>query len=219
MLVFLVHSYSSYTSRFRIKYFMGENKLYQNMPIFESVLPGEYKYFWQVNIDGIPSLGRADWYHYYSTGLKTIGADVDMYISVFDGRMPTVSDHDFSSTRLGADVIKLDSQDPYFQKTNEEAYHPRDGLVVVVGVYNPGDITAMFTISNRSYNYFSAVTDVVTNESQSVDLAKNSGRNVVNSDRRVFKWYNWEHGDFTLQVRALSGKANFYLNFIGETDY
>ena len=33
------------------------------------------------------------------------------------------------------------------------------------------------------------------------------------------RWYNWEQGNFEIQLRALQGKVNFYLNFVGETNF
>lgn len=35
----------------------------------------------------------------------------------------------------------------------------------------------------------------------------------------MFKWFNWEHGNFEVSIRALEGRANFYLNYVGETSY
>ena len=138
-----------YTTSYRIKFFTGGNKLYENYPIFDTIYPDEYKYYWFVSVQGIPAFNTGDWAHYLGVGIKTIDADVDMYVSVFDGRMPTKEDHDFKSTKLGADVIKLDSTDPYFQRDNTAALHPEDGLVVVVGIYNPSDINVKFSVVEK----------------------------------------------------------------------
>jgi len=36
---------------------------------------------------------------------------------------------------------------------------------------------------------------------------------------KVFKWYNWGHGNFDTEVKAISGTANFFMNHISETLY
>ena len=36
---------------------------------------------------------------------------------------------------------------------------------------------------------------------------------------RVFKWYNWGHGNFKAEVKSLIGTANVYMNQISETNY
>ena len=50
-------------------------------------------------------------------------------------------------------------------------------------------------------------------------IEPNEKRSEKKSDFRVFRWYNWEHGDFMIQVKAISGVSSFYLNSIGETSF
>jgi len=57
---------------------------------------------------------QAYWQHTLAMGIKTTGADFDLYVSVMDGRYPTDTDYDFSSTNYGADSIFLSSKDPMF---------------------------------------------------------------------------------------------------------
>ena len=54
------------------------------------------------------------WQHTIAMGIKTQDADFDLYVSVMDGRYPTDTDFDFSSTNYGADSIFLSSSDPMF---------------------------------------------------------------------------------------------------------
>jgi len=44
-------------------------------------------------------------------GIKTYGADFDLYVTVMDGRFPTEDDYDYKSTNLGADSILISSED------------------------------------------------------------------------------------------------------------
>ena len=48
-----------------------------------------------------------DWHHDIGAGIITPGADVDMYITVGDGRFPTLTDYDFKSTNLGSEAKKV----------------------------------------------------------------------------------------------------------------
>ena len=89
----------------------------------------------------------------------------------------------------------------------------------MVGIYNPSRATATFSLVERDRNHISELSAIVTNESRTVTLPKKNSRSAASPDIRVFKWYNWEHGNFMLQTKALQGKANFYVNFVGETNY
>jgi hypothetical protein len=83
-----------------------------------------------------------DWHHDIGAGIITPGADVDMYVSVADGRLPTLNDYDFKSTNLGSEAVRLSSGDRYFMTTNPDSLNPDQGMPVVVGIYNPGSIVA-----------------------------------------------------------------------------
>ena len=65
---------------------------------------------------------------------RSEGADLDLYVTVMDGRYPTENDYDFKSTNLGADSIFLSSDDPIFEHNSPESWDPVTGMVVVVGV-------------------------------------------------------------------------------------
>jgi len=67
-------------------------------------------------------------------GVKSEGADFDLYVSVMDGRYPTEEDYDFKSTNLGADSVFLSWEDPMFQHENPDSWDPSVGMVVIVGV-------------------------------------------------------------------------------------
>lgn len=54
---------------------------------------------------------------------------------------------------------------------------------------------------------------------QQVSVNIDPERSEENPYVRVFKWYNWGHGNFDLEVKAISGAANFYFNHISETSY
>jgi hypothetical protein len=55
----------------------------------------------------------------------------DLFISLVDGRNPTVDDYDLSSTMIGADSIRISADDPIW---NLKGWHHPSAVLVVVGV-------------------------------------------------------------------------------------
>ena len=220
VLVFLVYGQSDFESRYRIRVLRGTNKLYEGNAIFDTVNAGDFKYYWFISLGGLFASRDPTWQHNIGVGVKTPGADVDMYVSVYDGRNPTIHDNDFSSTNFGADAVILKASDLVFQHTNPDALKVNQGLVVVVGIHNSGSSTAQFSLVERQgFDHLTDVEDLITNDSRTVTLSANRQRTAANPETKVFRWYNWEHGNFNIQVRAIQGKANFYVNFVGESNY
>ena len=96
--------------------FNGTNKLYPEKPVHGSHRGlGAYKYYWFLSKGAMDAQEtKAYWQHTIAMGIKTQNADFDLYVSVMDGRYPTDTDFDFSSTNFGADSIFLSSDDPKF---------------------------------------------------------------------------------------------------------
>ena len=55
----------------------------------------------------------------------------DLFVSVMDGRSPTSQDYDFASTLVGADSVRIASNDTFWERHGLDT---RAGVVVVVGV-------------------------------------------------------------------------------------
>ena len=53
------------------------------------------KYYWFYS-KGAMTL--TNWQHTIASGIRTSRADFDLYVSVMDGRYPTVDDYDYKST-------------------------------------------------------------------------------------------------------------------------
>ena len=58
-----------------------------------------------------------------------------------------------------------------------------------------------------------------TVSTQIVEVPADSQRSPNNPLIKVFKWYNWEHANFKLEVKALTGFVKVYMNHIGENSY
>ena len=213
---------TDYDSHFRVKVFNGTNKLYPGEPVEDTLfLADTYKYYWFVSTAAMAANDAFPfWLHEIGLGVKTPGMDVDMYVSVMDGRFPTEEDHDYKSENLGSDWVTISSNDTMMQNENYHSWNPRVGMVVVIGVKARQNGAAAFSLVMKGPNpsYYDMFT-VETNDYEQVEVKKDSKRNKDNPYWRVFKWYNWEHTDFKLDLKITKGEAEFFLNAIGETTY
>jgi hypothetical protein len=174
---------------------------------------GEFKYYWFVSIGGILAKIHGDeWQHEIGLGIRSLDQDADMYVTVLDGRYPTENDFDFKSTNVGADQVIIRGNYSLFDTDHLDAINPDHGLIIVVGIKNKAEKSTQFSIEHRDSATVHDVTDCLTNDSKTITLARDNDRDSDNPSIRVFKWYNWEHGNFQIQTRALEGSAKFYLN-------
>ena len=143
-----------------------------------------------------------------------------MYVSVMDGRFPTEDDYDYKSVNLGSDWVTISNNDTLMQNDNSHAWNPRVGMVVVVGVkarFN-GASAYSLVLKGPDPSYYDIHT-LATNDYRQVDVPADASRSKANPYIQVYKWYNWQHVDFKLNVKLTQGAADFYLNKIGETNY
>lgn len=74
---------------------------------------------------------KADWEHIITVSVGDNKQDVDLYVTVFDGRYPISEDYDFKSDNLGPDDISISSSDPFWKNNN---YNTSIGILFMVGV-------------------------------------------------------------------------------------
>ena len=206
----------------RLRVFTGANKLRFEKPIIDKLAgKGNFKYYWFLSTGAKNAAKtKAYWQHMIALGIKTSGADFDLYVTVMDGRYPVENDFDFSSTNYGADSIQLSSNNPIFMKTNPDSWDPTVGMVVVVGVKSLQDSEAQFSLVVNGPNvpeYNS--TQIGINSPQIFSVKSDSKRSVQNPHINILKWYNWGHGNFKLEVKALKGPATFYISTLSESEY
>jgi len=95
--------------------FHGTNKLTAFEPLYDATFTaGEWKYYWYVStqamdLEDLTDSFKSYWQNEIGLGIKTVGADVDLYVTVMDGRYPTEHDYDFKSTNQGSDWVTLSS--------------------------------------------------------------------------------------------------------------
>ena len=93
-------------------------------------------------------------------------------------------------------------------------------MIVVVGIQSLQDEAAEFSlVMNGPEPVAYDIVEMTTNNSEVRNVAADETRDADNSYIQIFKWYNWGHGDFNLEVATLKGDAKFYLNRLSETDY
>lgn len=104
------------------------------------------KYYWFVSTRGMT---EAEWSHEIGLGIFALEGDIDLYVSVMDGRFPTPDDFDYSSELLGADYVTISSTDPIFDMSHPNTYNASVGVVVVIGVQSKADVPLDYTLVVR----------------------------------------------------------------------
>ena len=194
----------SYDSHFRVKVFNGTNRLYPNEPIEDAILvAGDYKYYWFVSTAAMAAtLEIPNWLHEIGLGIKTPGQDVDMFVSVMDGRFPTEDDYDYKSVNLGSDWITISNNDTVLRNDNSHSWNPRVGMVVVIGVKARFSGASAYSLVLKGPDKtFYDMTTLSTNDYQQVDIARDPTRSKKKPVVKVYKWFNWQHVDFKLNVK------------------
>jgi hypothetical protein len=77
--------------------------------------------------------------------------DVDLYVSVFNGRLPTEDDFDYKSERSGSDHILISSVDALFQGKQQLFTSGPSRILFIVGVKGNSDQTG-YTLMNYGPN-------------------------------------------------------------------
>jgi len=216
-------------SHFRVKVFNGTNRLYPFEPIQDSLqLADTYKYYWFVSTAAMAATPEIpNWLHEIGVGIQTPGMDVDMYVSIMDGRFPTEDDYDYKSVNLGSDWVTISSNDTKLRNENQHSWNPRVGMVVVVGVKARFNGASAYSVTLRGPNpSFYDFETMLTDQEKRITVPENPLRSKDNPEWFVFKWYNWNHEDFEFGCKMYQarnnvrkGAADFFLNAIGETSF
>ena len=130
-LIFTVYGLTpNITSYYRLKIFNGTNKIYPNVPIqTNSKSIGEVAYYWFIST---AAMTYDSWHYDIGLGIVSPNDNADLFVSVMDGRYPTETDFDYKSTKVGADFIRISSNDSFFQQNS--GWNPKVGVTVVIAV-------------------------------------------------------------------------------------
>lgn len=118
-------------SNFRIMVQRQQNKLYDRSPIVDAInVTGQYKYYWFTSNVTV-STPNVFWEYQITASPLDQGKDVDVYVSILDGRFPVAEDYDFASENMGADSVYINSRSSFF---DDSGYNKTNGILFVVGV-------------------------------------------------------------------------------------
>lgn len=196
-------------SRFRLKVFTQGNKLYDRNPIVDTIAQsGKYKYYWFTSNSSFVN-PRAAWSYQITTAPTLLGKDVDLYVSILDGRYPVAEDFDFASESMGADSVFINSTNSFFDDTG---YNRSNGILFVVGVRALSD-NVTFTLQMAGPNQTNIQMTTLT-----TGLFQNGviRGNVANNNTVYYKWYNWGQKDFRFNIEVSAGNVSVFLNYISE---
>jgi hypothetical protein len=99
---------STLPSYFRLKVFNSTNKVIPYTPIQSQIRQkGQWQYYWFVTTAA--NTTAKSWNFDIAIGIRSLGGDADLYVSVMDGRYPTESDYDYMSDMIGTDRIRISS--------------------------------------------------------------------------------------------------------------
>lgn len=125
--------------------------------------------------------------------------DVDLFVSVRDGRFPVAEDNDFKSDNMGPDDIFIDSNNSFWKNNG---YNKQNGIVFVVGVkamtsdvkytlvmVGPNKIDAQMTSMQTGLQYVRTLPGTLQ-PTQNV---------------HYFRWFNWGFRDFRLNIEVQQG--------------
>lgn len=179
-------------SNFRILVQSSHNKIQSDNPVTGLIQNvGDYDYYWFASNYSIVN-PNAFWQYTITTSVPIDGTDVDLYVSVLDGRFPTSDDYDFASTYIGPDNIYIYSNMTFFANAG---YNLTNGILFMVGVkaLTPN---VSYTLMMTGPIPQQIIMTNLTTGAQIVDSLQNKpGQNF-----NYYKWYNWGGTDFRLEV-------------------
>ena len=202
----------------RLRVLDGINQLKASKPVQHTHCGiGNFTYFWFYSDAAATS--NETWQHTVALGVETLGADFDLYVTVMDGRYPTETDYDFKSTNRGADVVFISPELPLLSHSSVNSYNPAaSGMLIMVGVRAMQDEEADFSLFVNGPELFDFdVKEIIAHDTLTIPVPSNSNHTKTNPYRMVFKWYNWGHTNFKVNLRTIGGSFRIYLNSLSET--
>jgi hypothetical protein len=178
---------------------------------------GSYRYYWFMNNATVGTgNSKAYWEYTISSSVMTTGNDVDLFVSVIDGRKPIDSDFDYSSTNVGADSIVLSANDTFY---TDRGLTTTQGVVVIVGVKAlNNNVTFQLMMSGPTKYMVSSFVELTSTVSKNMTFLASTLRGTNNT--HYFKFSNWGYKDFKVQIAVASGGPLLvYYNYYSENQF
>ena len=166
----------------------------------------EMHYYWFTINDTVAD-ATASFDYQVSVGTKP-GHNPDLFVTLMDGRWPTLNDYDLRSTVQGADSVRIASDMPIW---TEHGWNTSSGVVVVVGV----------KVANSATPYDLILTSNATmpREIERINIDQSLTVTTEGAGDKVFQLYNWEHKDVLLTVNMESGSGTLMYQRTGQNDF
>lgn len=202
-------------SQFRLTVFKQETKLISNTPISNTIAQaGQYHFYWFVNNITV-ARPNATWEYIVASSTFNKSGDVDLYVSAMDGRSPSTKDYDWFSDNVGPDDLYINEKDPMFYLKN---WNTSQGIFFVVGVKALTSNASYSLMMSGPTRYKTELLDLNTT-TPVVKNFTNTSVALSANNTHVFKWFNWGHRDFRVQVDGLSGSVYMFFNQMDEETF
>ena len=128
--------------------------------------------------------------------------DVDLYVSVFTGRLPDESNFDYKSERNGPDHILVSSDDTLFQGKQQLFATGPSRILFIVGVKGNNNQTS-YTLMNYGPNlpddtYFNFLELPLTRQSSATFMPRDASF-------RLYRFFSYNIKDLQLNISMTEG--------------
>jgi len=134
-----------------------------------------------------------------SVSTTSDSSNPDLFVSLMDGRSPTEYDYDMMSNQVGADSVRITSDDSIWERNG---WKTTAGVVVVVGVKQSTAGSYILVLNSAKDLAKLKVTEISGTES----VVRTIGTARTEPYEEVFKLYNFGHR--LAQVTLISKKGN-----------
>lgn len=132
-----------------------------------------------------------------------------------DGRSPSTKDYDWFSDNVGPDDLYITEKDPMFYLKN---WNTSQGIFFVVGVKALTANASYSLMMSGPTRYKTELIDLNTT-TMVIKNFTNTSVALSANNTHVFKWFNWGHRDFRVQVDGLSGSIYMFFNQMDEETF
>src|SRR5438105_10609343 len=130
-----------------------------------------------------------------------------------DGRPPTSDDYDWFSNNVGPDDVYITNTDSMFSLKN---WNTSNGVLFMVGVKALTDNATYSLMMSGPYRYTVQLFDLNTTLMHTKTFTNTT---LATNNTHVYKFFNWGHRDFRVQVDGLSGSVYMFYSYMDEETF
>jgi hypothetical protein len=130
-----------------------------------------------------------------------------------DGRPPSPDDNDWFSDNVGPDDVYITNNDNMFTLKN---WNTSNGILFIVGVKALTDNTSYSLVMSGPSRYNVTFFDLNTTVIQQRTFLNTT---LATNNTHVYKYFDWGHRDFRIQIDGLVGTVYMFFNYMDEETY